>query len=216
MRCTSKALTLCGILGLALWGWSEQARITDTRLTVFVSDSAHTPEHFVIEAEQEATRIFRQAGLVVDWINCRQQAGVTPDPHCQQALAPADLIVRILPRALNAPDSAFGVSFLSHSGGVYTDVFLDHVQQLREKDPSLSPSPILGHIIAHELGHLLLGANSHSHDGVMQANWQYPQLRKIAMGQLLFNPKQAAQLRAKVASLRSPLAPAPVIAELSH
>jgi hypothetical protein len=29
----------------------------------------------------------------------------------------------------------------------------------------------LGHVIAHEIGHLLLGVNSHSRDGLMQPDW---------------------------------------------
>jgi hypothetical protein len=29
----------------------------------------------------------------------------------------------------------------------------------------------LGHIIAHEVGHLLIGANSHADEGLMRPNW---------------------------------------------
>ena len=53
---------------------------------------------------------------------------------------------------------------------------------------------ILGCIIAHELGHLLLGSNSHSDTGIMLARWEVNQLRQLMMGGLLFTPGESKRM----------------------
>ena len=57
---------------------------------------------------------------------------------------------------------------------------------------------ILGDVIAHELGHLLLGTNSHSPVGIMCANWDQDYLRLALRGRQLFSPEQSALMRAAV------------------
>jgi hypothetical protein len=62
---------------------------------------------------------------------------------------------------------------------------------------------LLGSVIAHELGHLLLGEHSHSSGGLMQAHWRSEQLKRMEMGNLLFDATAAAQLRSRAAILRA-------------
>jgi hypothetical protein len=58
---------------------------------------------------------------------------------------------------------------------------------------------VLGRTMAHELGHVLLGANSHSAAGLMRAKFGWRDLT-LESAQFLFDPKQAAQLRRLVRS----------------
>jgi hypothetical protein len=58
---------------------------------------------------------------------------------------------------------------------------------------------VLGRTMAHELGHLLLGANSHSSNGLMRPQFNSRDL-SLESGQFLFDAKQARRLRE---SLRS-------------
>jgi hypothetical protein len=53
---------------------------------------------------------------------------------------------------------------------------------------------ILGGILAHEIGHLLLAENSHSETGVLRARWEDQDLRMLACGRLWFTPEQAARM----------------------
>ena len=57
---------------------------------------------------------------------------------------------------------------------------------------------ILGGILAHEIGHLLLAESSHSGTGVLRARWGDQDLRMIAYGRLWFTPEQAARMVALV------------------
>jgi hypothetical protein len=54
-------------------------------------------------------------------------------------------------------------------------------------------------VIAHEIGHLLLGTNSHSGKGLMSASWDLGDMRAIARGRLNFGSDESAKMRAEVA-----------------
>jgi hypothetical protein len=54
----------------------------------------------------------------------------------------------------------------------------------------------LGCAIAHELGHLLLGTDSHSQSGIMQSRWESVQFRQLTIGTLLFTAEQSERIRA--------------------
>jgi hypothetical protein len=203
MLWVTKLLAAGAVLGLATPAWSATAPARNPHVVVYVSDSAQTSARSLAQAEREASRIFQNAGVTLEWIDCTKPTGASSEARCNRTPAPGELAVRILPHARQASGSVFGTSFVDRSGGIYADIFLDRVQQLRELDPSLTLEPILGDVLAHELGHLLLGAGSHAPTGLMQANWRYPQLRLIEMGQLSFSLSEAALLRQRVAFLQS-------------
>ena len=86
------------------------------------------------------------------------------------------------PRSVSSAGEVFGVAFLSDEGtGCYSDVFYDRAMELHA-DWNVSLSDILGNVIAHELGHLLLGSNSHSRAGIMRAHWQGEELHRLSRG----------------------------------
>ncbi len=57
---------------------------------------------------------------------------------------------------------------------------------------------ILGHLAAHELGHLLLGAGSHSSLGIMHVPWRLKELDVIAQGLMVFTPQQTESMRTNI------------------
>jgi hypothetical protein len=194
-----KIISLWTILGVAIVSQADTP--SSPHITVIVRYPAALPEASIVGAERPAARIFEKAGVPVRWRNCPELNGAFPDPSCAGPLTPTDLVVHIAAHPHKATDAVFGTAFLNPEGGVYADVFLDRVLGLREQDRSISLPRLLGCVLAHEIGHLLLGEHSHSRNGLMQAQWQFEQLRKIARGNLLFDSKEAAQLRTRVAAL---------------
>jgi hypothetical protein len=59
---------------------------------------------------------------------------------------------------------------------------------------------LLGAVSAHELGHLLLGSNSHSRIGIMEPRWRLEGLRNVGMGRLLFTSEQARSMRNRISA----------------
>jgi len=60
----------------------------------------------------------------------------------------------------------------------------------------LSIPEVLGHVIAHELGHILLGPGAHSRSGIMRASLDLEWLR---IGGLWFTASEARAIREKLA-----------------
>jgi hypothetical protein len=172
------------------------------RMTVSVYNDAHVPPDAIAGAEAEASRIFSQAGLDVNWMLCSPLSD-TPEKAtaCSEAAFPRHLHVRILARSRNLTSSTLGASYLSGEGiGCYADVFFGpiavHARTRRET------GAILGHVIAHEIAHLLLGTSSHSESGIMRARWQTGELMSVLNGQMLFTEEQSQVMRQRLSMAR--------------
>ena len=213
------------------------------QLVVSVYNDAGVSAPVLLQAEQEAAKIFDRAGLDVVWQNCSTSSNhVGPDalvraderssPGSEQqgspalnragfrpagwvgAQAPADtwsglenldcatiewpthLAVRVMHG--RSTSEVFGVAFLSADGaGCYSDVFSDQAMELHASW-NVALADILGNVMAHELGHLLLGSNSHSGIGIMRAHWQGEELRRLARGSLWFTNEQADRMRGRL------------------
>jgi hypothetical protein len=82
------------------------------------------------------------------------------------------------------------------SGGLYYPTALEMARKWR-----IGVGEILGAAIAHEVGHLLLGADAHSAYGVMQAAWSRPQFELIGLSELNFSREQEKMLQARIEKL---------------
>jgi len=173
---------------------------TGPTLHVAVHNDAGVPPARVAEAESAAGKVFAIAGLQLDWMNCGLPGESDADARrCGEASYPTHLQLRILarPRHLNA--STFGISYLAADGtGCYSEIFSAQVQDLGG-DPEVR-SVILGHVMAHEIAHLLLGTNSHAESGIMRARWQAAELAGAGKGDLWFSARQSQIMRQKLSS----------------
>jgi hypothetical protein len=120
------------------------------------------------------------------------------DGGCLRLDWPTHLAVRVVPQSRRSINDVFGVAFLSAEGtGCYSDVFYDRAAELQTAW-NVSLTDVLGNVMAHELGHLLLGSNSHTATGIMRARWQAAELRRAGEGSLSFNAEQAERMRGKL------------------
>jgi hypothetical protein len=167
-------------------------------VTVAVYDDVKLPEKVLAQSADEVTRIFHKAGVTTVWITCKSSKRFSlPDVECDHPLGPTHLALRIVRRAWKAGDSIFGMAFLSETGtGAYGDVFYDSVEKLHH-DWGVSVPRVLGHVMAHELGHLLLG-NAHTREGIMCPSWRGQQLQRLTKGGLLFSREQAEFIRERL------------------
>ena len=73
-------------------------------------------------------------------------------------------------------------------------VFYDRVDVLARKHVA-DAAQILGHAIAHEIGHILLNDQRHSPAGIMRGEWNLRDLQNTRYGYLDFTPRQARAIR---------------------
>ena len=173
----------------------------DRRIIVAVIDSAHVAGGTRVRAEQDAGRILASAGISVGWIEI--------DANVRSDLPAGAIVLRILPEAGPSHDpNAVGVALAPALGGIYASIFFDRVRE-RAMDPLFREAGanlvcVMGHVIAHEIGHLLLGTNSHSESGLMSAVWTVSDMRRISKGQFNFWPDESARMRREVARRNGP------------
>jgi hypothetical protein len=105
------------------------------------------------------------------------------------------------PKTLVGRSSVFGYALLPEGGGfgTYADVYAGGADLLANGSESLS-GVMLGHLMAHELGHLLLGTPDHAAAGIMSCPWGRPETEGAAQGRLLFYSGEAKRMRANLAA----------------
>ena len=166
-------------------------------MTISVHDYADVPSELLSAAEQQAREIYRRAGLETAWLNCSPKLENIEPESCHFSDA-THLTLKISPRALNVQVrdrlDVLGTAYPDDKGvGYFAYVFYDRVQELAVRQRL--GNRLLADVMAHEIGHLLLGSNSHSLSGIMSAHWNYDQLRNISEGTMWFIPAQSRMMR---------------------
>ncbi len=200
-----------GLILLLAWGALGHARAKPAapadgglRILVRVYDYAGVSQGTLARAEGIASRIFREGGVEVAWLDCpTSHADEEKRPACALPSGGMPVDLRILSAAMAARvrsnrgelGQAIPASRAGSASAAW--VFYARVEELVASGAA-SREEILGHAMAHEIGHLLLGPNHHSPRGIMRANWDRRYLEEANRGQLLFTREQAKLIRADV------------------
>jgi len=189
-----------------------------------VYNYAHVPPIILSEAEQDSAAVFREAGVETRWIVCGlPSAKFAGFPACQQPMTRSDFALAVLDYAMRRNvrirDEALGLApeCPPHALVCNAYVFYDLVTDW-SRHGEISAHRLLAYSIAHEIGHLLLGPDSHSREGIMGAWWTPREFVSMGRGSLFFTPEQRDQIRLAVQARtehRSPLA-AQVVTDMRH
>ena len=181
---------------IGMFGWVVAAGAAEVEVRVRLQDYANVPAVWLAKAKAGATGILENAGVRVSWSDCSPNS-TTRNRVCGVPLGPAVLNVRILSRDMavrtQATRDSMGYAMVSGRFPSIASVFYHRAVEL-EAGKSGVRAEVLGGILAHEIGHLLLAEKSHSGTGVLQAQWGDRDLRMIACGRLWFTPEQAARM----------------------
>jgi hypothetical protein len=174
------------------------------RLCIRLYNQAAVPLATLKWATVDVTRIFASSGVNIIW---EQPAAEIPeDRGTDMSSAPLPgrqrgrpyIAVRILPRtAASILASVLGFALPFAQTGAQVSLFYDHVAATAQSQ-SVTPYVVLGHAMAHEIGHVLLCSSEHSAAGLMQARWNRATWRLATDGLLTFLPEQKQQIRITV------------------
>lgn len=157
-------------------------------INIYVASSYAKPDGAILLAEECASQILAKAGVNVHWLNC-------PPAGCSQARGPSDFgfhITRRMPPGHR--DGALGFANTVHpvGGAGYSEIETAAFRR------NMTVVPILGAVMAHEIGHWLLGAKAHSPYGVMRGNWGDYEFKLANCRSLTFTAEQNVRLRREV------------------
>jgi hypothetical protein len=107
------------------------------------------------------------------------------------------VVIRVVPdwgkNKTSANLEKLGMSVAGQNGGAYGTVFLKAAEEMAS-DANLPQTTVLAYAAAHEVGHLLLGAQAHTKRGLMKAIWAGDDFRAMAQNGVHFSPEQAHEL----------------------
>jgi hypothetical protein len=134
-------------------------------------------------AQGLVTDIFSAIGVTVGWRLARPQtAGCSLEPMHRTILVALNS---------NTPagfhSGALAISYPYATGGACVTVFMDRLRPWLEHSPTKA-AYLLGHVLAHEIGHVLQGIARHSGTGVLKESWSLTEIDSMAHELLRFTP----------------------------
>lgn len=160
------------------------------QLTLVIYNHAHVGRETLAAAEKTVSEILEPANVQLVWRDgfayAAERRGIlNPAPE-----DPATLVIKLQPESEAARygvrSACGGIGF--PSGAI---VFVRNFDSTR-----------LGYIMAHELGHILLGPNAHAIVGIMRATLLPEDWEKAAQGTLGFTHGQNEQIRTWIVKRR--------------
>ena len=182
---------------------------TEATLTIHVRNYAEPGAKELAEAELFAAAIFRQAGIATRWVEDGDASDASTlssvenlNNHCNIYVA---IQSQMMTDRLTVANNAMGLAPGSGPDRKLVYVFYDRVKDLARRQVAdkvrrlvavrAGTSQILGEMIAHEIGHVLLNLPSHTDTGIMRGYWDLKDLQLVAYGSLLFTEHQAEAFR---------------------
>lgn len=153
----------------------------------------------VKRAESIATGILDEAGVRTEWLNgkCRpERDGAGRDPSAVETL---EIEVDGSENPKYGAGDALAYASPYQSYGVRIQLFFGRILNRYGSKAAL----VLGHVLAHEIGHVLEGVARHSSQGVLKISFATRDVELMAAGRLQFAPEDVHIIRARFKSLSS-------------
>jgi hypothetical protein len=183
------------------------ADVVESRPTLVfrIINDGQIPEEIVETAKTHVEHIYDRSGIQVEWFegDAARMSKVNGKLDLTMIFVPESVA-----QTMNRPKDATGFAVSNDGQGLRRAyIFVErvgrqaavvhHKSSLEEK---AAKGLILGEVIAHEAGHLMLPHDSHSARGIMQARLNLNTIEQGLRGSLLFTPEQAKQIRGVLVS----------------
>lgn len=149
------------------------------------------------QATTEAAWLLQSVCLEILWIHCP----VINTENVAECPAPAGSVELHILATTKNPDlttNSLGIAFPNQKNR-RAGVFLLRVREIVAVNGAIiSEGSLLGHVIAHEIGHLLLRSSAHSSEGLMRAEFRKEDLLKAKQRQLTFTKAQREAIQRNV------------------
>lgn len=164
-----------------------------------IHDYAHIQEAALARAQEVVSGMYSTIGVRTDWLEPLQQSDGVFDGIGARKGGTSDLVIIILTSEManrgEFPDSTMGYAAVAPGvGGRVAYVIYDRVRDFAG-DTMVDDMRMMGIVMAHEIGHLLLTHQSHSAGGLMRGRWQQSEFRPARRFDLQFSEPQAVEIR---------------------
>jgi len=157
-----------------LVGTAAGANNGDEHVTVYLSDSAGVNDLVRAQAEGIATQMLAGVGVRIGWhpgspgAGKKEGIGIELVTHTATSQCPGALV------------------YTRPYEGVHIQIFWDRIQR------TPLPKKVLGHVMVHEITHILEGIDRHSEEGIMRAHWSEDDFGAMGVKPLPFAPEDVS------------------------
>jgi hypothetical protein len=156
---------------MAAMGWfgaHTLAAADHVQVYVRFGGGANVDGSIVCAAQQQASKLLLEAGVVLDW---RRGA------PAEDVAGPETVVVLFVPNAPRNQDRNALAVARPYGSSSEISVFNDRVTTYVQPFMSTDLGRVLGHVLAHEIVHVLEGVARHSATGLMIGNWSWREMR---------------------------------------
>ena len=168
-------------------------------ITVRVYEAPDLDVRLKATALDVAKAALASALVDVTWKACTARAGT---PVCDTPPG-SDLVVRLVRSTVELRDKTLplGDAFVDtgRASAVLATVYIDRVTHVAMA-AGMEPGTLLGYAVAHELGHLLLAADTHGARGLMRSLWRDDELRSDRKTDWTFTPEERTTIHSRLAA----------------
>ena len=175
-------------------------------LRIQIHDYAAVPCKVLSHASESVTATYEKIGVRTEWIGVVRhgtrsgEAVRRSDRASEDQTTPLTLII-LTPKMADRggiPEDALGLAAVAPEGtGRIAYVIFDRVRDIA-RQAAINEDDLLGYVMAHEIGHLLLPPGSHDNGSLMRSGWAVRDLARANVPQLEFSPLQGSQIRTSV------------------
>jgi hypothetical protein len=172
---------------------SAQAAALQVQVYDYAGLSAAALHEFTTRAQE----ILTGAGISVEVDVCAR--GVSTPCESRRGSS-RQVVIRVVARApknnKNVRLQHLGQSIAGRDGGTYASVFLNLAED-EAAETNLPRILVLAYAAAHEVGHLLLGDQAHTPQGLMKARWDSNDFQAMTQNRFHFSPEQTRELTSR-------------------
>jgi len=181
--------------------WSVPLAATESEapdVRIRILDYARIATDVIGHAQQRVTDMYETIGVQMRW----QITLCPPDPTASAAetlTEASDFVLIVLSpnmsRRLKIAPNVLGMAIVQpQGGGRIAYVLFDRVARVARAARS-DVTDLLGRVMAHEIGHLMLPDGSHSASGLMRADWNMKELQRPLHSAFEFTISQGEAIR---------------------
>jgi hypothetical protein len=171
-------------------------------VNVHLSTQVELPPSLVRDGQEAATTIFSRIRIQLTWTGQWQHASKAVG-GCVGEPATRDLAIEIVRHApASFSDVALAMALPDANSGVRIVIFYDRVTPLL-RGHHAPQATVLGHVMAHEIAHVLQGVARHSETGIMRARWTQNEFSQMGIGVLTFAAQDVELIRRRLECVAS-------------